>query len=134
MSDSSPQDIEDLLSSLKEQFGTALRSCVEYLPQSRSIHYLRDDIDRSVAEGRLIRINELYQAGRIVSKPITMDHELSQLDASIHFFGEVCVVHLVNPGARVIGFSLDSEALSDLQTLVSGWLDITHNREPESPD
>ena len=124
-----PGGLEALLGSLHERFGESLRSCVEYFPESKTIHYLRDDIDRTVAEGRLVRIEELYQAERLTSTPIREDPPLETLDASIHLFGDVLVVHLVDPSGRVIGFSVDSEALSELRTLVTELRDTAFETE-----
>lgn len=124
-----PTQLEKLLDTLHQQFGESLRSCVEYFPNSKTIHYLRDDLDKTVAEGRLIRIEELYQAERLASTPIAEDPDLGTLDTSIHLFGEVFVIHLIDPGGRVIGFSLEAEGLSELHTSATEWLDTMFETE-----
>ena len=121
MIDNTSSEVDELLDSLHERFGKDLRSCVEYLPQSRTIHYLRDDLDQTDADSRLLRIEELYQAERLASNPITKDPELGILDASIHVFGEVFVIHLIDPAGRVVGFSVDADGVPELRTFINEW-------------
>lgn len=125
MSAHSSSDIEPLLDALHEEFGDAVRSCVECLPRSKTIHCLRVDLDRTLADQRLIRIEELSRAERLTSTPITADTELTSLDASIHLAGDVIVVHLIDPVGREVGFSVDADALPELPTLVTQWVATT---------
>lgn len=125
MTDNGFSDLEEFIDELHENFGQQLRSCVEYLPQSSSVHYLRTDLDQTDADSRLIRIEELYQAERMASNPITKDPELGILDASIHVFGPVLVIHLIDPAGRVIGFSVDAEGVPELQTFSDRWFKTT---------
>ena len=129
-----PTQIEKLFDSLHQQFGESLHSCVDSFPSSKKIHYLRDDLDKTAAEGRLVRIEELYQAERLASTPISKDPGLGTLDTSIHLFGDVFVIHLICPGGRVIGFSLEAEGLSELHTSVTEWLDTMVETEHSTTD
>lgn len=111
--------VEKLVAVLQEQFGDSLRSCVEYQPTSKRIYYLREDIEQSAAEGRLVRVENLYQTQRVNREPIGSDPTLGPLEASIHLFEGAVVVHLTHPSGTVVGFSLDPDALPDLQSLVA---------------
>lgn len=88
-----------------------------------------DDLDQTDAESRLLRIEELYQAERLTSNPITNDPELHIPDASVHVFGRGLVVHLINPAGRVIGFSVNAEGVPELHTFVTEWLNTAFKPE-----
>jgi hypothetical protein len=106
-----------LLAVLKRDFGDALRSLVEYTPGESRIHYLREDIASDTANGRLVRIEQLYQAERLNNSPITQDPELDRLHVSLFCFDGALVVHLVDEGGAVLGFSLDRDTHVDLVAL-----------------
>jgi hypothetical protein len=126
-------DIERLLAYLHDQFGGTVRSCVEYTPNSSRIHYLRDDIDtdRSQAETRLVRVEELYHAERLSAEPLVDDSELGRLRVSYHLFDGALVVHLVDTSGRVIGVSLDVTARPDLLTFSTDCLEALYGEVPE---
>lgn len=105
---------ERLLATLLDEHGDALRSVVEYRPSESHIHYLREDIDRDAASGRLVRIDQLYQAERLNNNPVTHDPNLDRLHVSIFLFDGAIVVHIVDRGGAVVGFSLDRDANLDL--------------------
>lgn len=135
MADESGVGFEALEAFLRSEFGEDLRSIVQYLPQSNEVIYLREDIDRTAAESRLVRINELYQAERLNSSPITADPELDELHASIHFFDAVMVVHLIDRSGRVLGFSVEGGAPeTGLRSVVKRSLEIAFGEAPASVD
>lgn len=105
---------ERLLATLLDEYGGALRSVVEYRPSESHIHYLREDIERDAASGRLVRIDQLYQAERLNNSPITNDPELDRLHVSIFCFDGAIVVHIVDRGGAVVGFSLDPDTHLEL--------------------
>ena len=121
---SHPASIADLIDLLKTRFDASLRSCVEYRPQSKRILYLREDVDSATANKRLIRVDNLYQTTRVNRAPIEADPALGQLEASLHYFGAVVVVHLLDRGGRAIGFSVDADALPTVQTLLVECLEV----------
>ena len=108
-----------LLPVLEREYGRALRSLVEYTPSENRIHYLREDIRTETAEGRLVRIGQLYQAERLNNTPVTQDPTLDRLHASVFLFDGAVVVHLVDRGGAVVGFSLDRDTHVDVGRLGS---------------
>ncbi|MFC7227322.1 hypothetical protein N0B31_07905 [Salinirubellus salinus] len=110
MTDPSAAGAERLLEVLREEYGDTLRSVVEYGPSRKRIVYLRDDIDRQAASGRLVRLDQLYQAERLNNDPVMNDPELDRLHASIYVFDGATVVHVVDRGGAVLGFSVDTAA------------------------
>jgi hypothetical protein len=109
MVDESESEIDRLQRVLAREFDDALRSIVVYRPNESRIHYLREDIDRDAATGRLVRIEQLYHAERLNNTPLVHDPNLDRLHFSLFRFDGAVVVHLVDPGGAVVGFSLDSE-------------------------
>lgn len=110
MSEHSVAGAERLLAVLKEEYGDALRSVVEYRPSENRLVYLRSDIDEQAARGRLVRVDQLYQAERLNNSPVAADPELARLHASVFVFDGATVVHLVDRGGAVVGFSVDTAA------------------------
>jgi hypothetical protein len=133
MADGPRADTERLLTYLHDQFGEAVRSCVEYTPNSSRIHYLRDDIDtdRSRAETRLVRVKELYHAERLSADPLVADSELGRLRVSHHLFDGALVVHLVDTSGRVVGVSLDVTARPDLLEFSTDCLEALYGEVPD---
>jgi len=107
MVDASESGTDRLQRVLGRRFDDALRSIVVYTPNESRIHYLREDIDRDAAVGRLIRIEQLYHAERLNNTPLVHDPNLDRLHLSLFRFDGAVVVHLVDPGGAVVGFSLD---------------------------
>lgn len=137
MTDERPRaDTDRLLAHLHDRFGEAVRSCVEYTPDSNRIHYLRDDIelDRSQAESRLVRIEELYHAERLSATPLVDDSELGRLRVSIHLFEGALVVHLVDESGRIVGVSLDPTAEPGLLELATDCLEALYGEVPDRLD
>jgi hypothetical protein len=126
-----PEDVGKLLGFLEDEFGAALRSCVSYAPRSHTIHYLRDDIDRTDAEDRLVSVAQLYQAERLNASLPGGGPEPARLYSSLHVFGGVVVVHLLNPGGRAVGFSVDAGTFADLVGLVARCLEAAYGDVPE---
>ncbi|MFC6865481.1 hypothetical protein ACFQGE_18700 [Halomicroarcula sp. GCM10025817] len=118
-----PPEISRLLEDLRADFGDGLRSCVEYAPSKNDVYYLRDDIDETVAHGRLVRVEELYQSERVGSVPVEPDEEMTRLHAATFLFDEVLVIHLVGDDKRVVGFSVDASATPDLSGMLSSYLE-----------
>ena len=124
ISQSHPESIADLIDLLEARFGASLRSCVEYRPQSKRILYLRADVDSATAKRRLVRVDTLYQTARVNRAPMETGAEFGRLEASLHYFGAVVVVHLLDRGGRAIGFSVDADALPAVQTLLVECLEV----------
>ena len=118
-----PREVAQLLETLRADFGDGLRSCVEYAPARREVYYLREDIDDTVAHGRLVRVEELYESERVGSVPVEPDPEMTRLHAATFLFDEVLVVHLVGDDQRVVGFSVDASATPDLSGMLSSYLE-----------
>jgi hypothetical protein len=136
MDESPGADIERLLRYLDGRFGDALRSCVEYTPNSSRIHFLRDDIEveKPRAEARLVRVEELYHAERLSAAPLVDDSELGRLHVSCHLFDGALVVHLVETSGRVVGVSLDVDAQPELLALSTDLLDALYGDVPDRLD
>jgi hypothetical protein len=110
MSEHSGAGAERLLEVLREEYGNALRSVVEYSPSRKRIVYLRDDIDRQAASERLVRLDQLYQAERLNNDPVLSGPKLDRLHASVYVFDGATVVHVLDRGGAVVGFSVDTAA------------------------
>lgn len=131
MSQQGEMGSEHLLSTLLDEYGDALRSVVEYRPSGSRIHYLRGDIDRDAASGRLVRIEQLYQAERLNNNPITHDPNLDRLHVSVFLFDGAIVVHMVDRGGAVVGFSLDPGTHLELPA-VGGYYEDAFGSVPPS--
>jgi hypothetical protein len=123
-------DTDTLLEYLGDRVGDAVRSCVEYTPESSTVHYLRDDIDGTAAEARLVRVAGLYQASRLAADP-DGDRTLGRLHASVHLFGGALVLHLLDSAGRAVGVSLDPSAGTELVGVVAGCSEALYGTLPD---
>jgi hypothetical protein len=131
MGDASESGVDRLQRVLEREFGDALRSIVVYTPSESRIHYLHEDIDTDAADGRLVRIEQLYHAERLSNTPLVHDPKLDRLHFSLFRFDGAVVVHLVDPGGAVVGFSLDPRTHVEVDRLPEFYESLFGNL-PES--
>lgn len=123
-------DVERFLAYLHDRLGDSLRSCVEYTPQTSTMHYVRAQIDERAAQSRLVRLSELYHSERLSADPLPDDPEFGPLHASVHVFGESTVVHLIERSGVVYGFSVDHHAIGDLFAFVRDAAEALYGEVP----
>jgi hypothetical protein len=124
------RDPERLVSFLRDRLGDDFRSLVEYRPTEQVIHYVADDIDRSLAVDRLDRIRSLYEGERLASRPTDGDPSFGPLYASTHLFGGALVVHILDEAGTAIGFSMDHGVGTRLSQFIEECLDVLYDAHP----
>ncbi|MFC5368857.1 hypothetical protein [Salinirubrum litoreum] len=124
------RDPERLVSFLSDRLGDDFRSLVEYHPDEQVVHYVADDIDRSVAVDRLDRIRNLYEGERLACRPTSDDPSFGPLFASTHVFGGALVVHLLDEAGTAIGFSMDHGVGGRLSQFVEECLAVLYDSHP----
>ena len=128
---SADANVERLVRRLQDTLGSALRSVVEYSPQSSTIHYIRPDIDEYEGNDRLVRLGERYHSERLSRAPSRGDAEFGPLYASVYFFRGSVVVHVVEPTGVVYGVSIEHENVEPLTDVIRECLLGLYGEVPE---